>query len=210
MQSIQAGRDKFNAAIYVGSNALFRRTALEDVSGFATGTITEDMAIGMLIQAKGYRTIAHSEVLAQGLAPESLDDLMSQRIRWARGTIQTMRKWNLLTTKGLTVMQRSLYLSSFLYWFFEIFRLVFLVAPVLYLLFGIPFLDASLTGIFLFWLPYFGLSLITFKIISGDKGTLFWSNIYETAMMFTVAWAVFIEMVFRKPIKFNVTPKGGQ
>ncbi|MBM7662311.1 cellulose synthase/poly-beta-1,6-N-acetylglucosamine synthase-like glycosyltransferase [Bacillus mesophilus] len=100
MRLIQTGRDRFNSTIYIGSNTIFRRVALDAIGGFATGTITEDMATGMLIQSKGYKTVFHNEVLAQGLAAESLSDFLSQRIRWARGTIQTMRKWNPITLPG--------------------------------------------------------------------------------------------------------------
>ena len=50
MQTLQAGKDRFNAVMYVGSNTVFRRTALDEIGGFATGVITEDMATGMLLQ----------------------------------------------------------------------------------------------------------------------------------------------------------------
>lgn len=52
MRRLQAGKDRFNAVMYVGSNTVFRRSALEEIGGFATGVITEDMATGMLLQTK--------------------------------------------------------------------------------------------------------------------------------------------------------------
>lgn len=210
MQIIQAGRDRFNAAIYVGSNAVFRRSALDSIGGFATGTITEDMATGMLLQAKGYKTIAYSEVLAQGLASESLRDLLSQRIRWARGTIQTMRKWNPLTTEGLSLMQRILYVSSLVYWYFGVCKFLFIISPIIYLLAGIPFLEASLSGILWFWLPYFLMTTFANEYMTGSKCSFLWSNIYETAMMPTLAKASIVETLLKTPISFNVTPKGVQ
>ena len=36
MRQLEEGKDRFNATMYVGSNALFRRTALEEIGGFAT------------------------------------------------------------------------------------------------------------------------------------------------------------------------------
>ncbi|MGG3800757.1 glycosyltransferase family 2 protein [Metabacillus fastidiosus] len=210
MQNIQSGRDRFNAAIYVGSNTIFSRTALDSVGGFATGTITEDMATGMLLQAKGYKTIAYSEVLAQGLAPESLDDLISQRIRWARGNIQTIRKWNPLTLKGLTAMQRLLYLGSASYWYFGLFKMIFILSPIVYLLFGVPFLNTTVSAIMTIWLPYFLFTNIANYIINGRKVSFFWSNIQETILTPSLAWAVLVETILKKPIKFKVTPKGIQ
>lgn len=210
MQEIQSGRDRYNAAIYVGSNTIFNRKALEAIGGFATGTITEDMATGMLMQAKGYKTIAYSEVLAQGLASESLSDLIKQRVRWARGTIQTMRIWNPLSIKGLSIMQRILYTSSAVYWYFGVFKMVFILAPMIYLLLGVPFLNASLEGILAFWLPYFLLTNLTSSLISNKKQSFFWNNLHETLMAPSLAWGALVETFLKKPIKFNVTPKGVQ
>nr|WP_263324051.1 glycosyltransferase family 2 protein [Neobacillus sp. Marseille-Q6967] len=208
MRLIQPGRDRFNAAIYIGSNTIFKRSALEAIGGFATGTITEDLATGMLIQAKGYTTVYHNEVLAQGLAAESLTDFISQRKRWARGTIQTIRKWNPLTLKGLTPIQRLLYVSSLIYWYFGIFRLIFILAPIFYLITGIPSLHASIQGILIFWLPYFLLTGVVEKTHFDKKAKRFWSNIYETSVAPFLALAVIVETLTRGNVVFKVTPKG--
>ncbi|MEW9698205.1 glycosyltransferase family 2 protein [Paenibacillus sp. SI8] len=208
MQIIQSGRDRFNSAIYVGSNTIFRKSALDSIGGFATDTITEDMATGMMIQAKGYKTIAYSEVLAQGLASESLNDQLKQRIRWARGTLQTTRRWNPLTYKGLTRMQRILYINNTVYWYFGFFRLLYLCLPLLYLFFEIPVMNSDLIQISIFWLPYFLLSTIGLPIITKKRLNIFWSNVHETAMAPTLFGAMFIETFFKIQIPFNVTPKG--
>ncbi|WP_207709050.1 glycosyltransferase family 2 protein [Heliomicrobium undosum] len=118
MRVVQAGRDRYNAAMYIGSNTVFRRSALAAIGGFATGTITEDMATGMLLQAKGFRTVYLNEVIAEGLSAESFPDYIRQRVRWGRGNVQTARKWNPLTIPGLTRMQRLLYADSVLYCMF--------------------------------------------------------------------------------------------
>jgi len=52
MRTMMEKRAVFNAVLHVGSNAIFRRTAIDDIGGIPTGSITEDMATGMLIQAK--------------------------------------------------------------------------------------------------------------------------------------------------------------
>ncbi|PFA51551.1 glycosyltransferase family 2 protein, partial [Bacillus cereus] len=109
MRQLEEGKDRFNATMYVGSNALFRRTALEEIGGFATGVITEDMATGMLLQANKWETIFVNETLAVGLSPETFSDLLKQRDRWCRGNIQVVKKWNPFTIKGLSFMQRLLY-----------------------------------------------------------------------------------------------------
>ena len=46
------GRTRYNAGLHVGTNAIFRRKALDEIGGVPVGTIMEDMATGMLLQAR--------------------------------------------------------------------------------------------------------------------------------------------------------------
>lgn len=208
MRSMQEGKSAYNAVMYVGSNTVFRRTALEHVGGFATGVITEDMATGMLLQAAGFRSEFVPDVIAAGLAPESFATLLTQRTRWSRGNIQTVRKWNPLTLPGLTFMQRWLYLDGIIYWHFGVLKMVFVVAPLLYLLLGVTVVDADLPSVAVMWLPYFVTSLVAMRLISGGRRSSLWTHIYETAMAPTVALAVVAEWVGLSNTAFAVTPKG--
>ncbi|WP_317760077.1 glycosyltransferase family 2 protein [Liquorilactobacillus mali] len=83
------------------------------------------MATGMLLQAKGWKTGFVNENLAIGLAPETFQDLIKQRDRWGRGNIQVAKKWNPLFLKGLTSMQKLLYIDGINYWFFGIRKINF-------------------------------------------------------------------------------------
>ena len=208
MRSLQQGKAQYNAVMYVGSNTVFRRSALEHIGGFATGVITEDMATGMLLQAAGYRAEFVPEVIAAGLAPESFATLLTQRTRWSRGNIQTVRRWNPVTLPGLSFMQRWLYLDGIIYWHFGILKMIFVVAPLLYLLAGITVVDADLPSVMLIWAPYFATSLVAMRIISGGRRSSLWTHVYETAMAPTVALAVLAEWVGLSNKAFAVTPKG--
>ena len=66
--SIQLAKNATNSAIYCGTNTLFNRQAIIDANGFATGTLTEDIATGMLIESKGYKCIALPDVGAYGIS----------------------------------------------------------------------------------------------------------------------------------------------
>ncbi|MED1737945.1 glycosyltransferase [Bacillus swezeyi] len=207
MRRLQAGKDRFNAVMYVGSNTVFRRTALEEIGGFATGVITEDMATGMLLQTK-YQSVFVSEVLAVGLAPETWTDLLKQRDRWCRGNIQCGKKWNPLFLKGLTPMQRLLYFDGILFWFFGVFKMVYILAPLLFLLFGIHSLKTDLWSITSFWLPAFLGSYLSFKAVSDRQRSMSWSHIYDTSMAPHMAMSALSEFIFKKRFDFKVTPKG--
>lgn len=208
MRTLQAGNDRFNAVMYVGSNAVIRRTALDVIGGFATGVITEDMATGMLLQAAGYRTLFVPDIIAAGLAAENFADLLTQRIRWARGNIQTVRKWNPLTLPGLSWMQRWIYSDGIVYWHFGILKIVFILAPLVYLIGGIPIIHAGVSSILVIWLPYFVASFVGMKAASQGRRSFTWSHVYEITMAPTIAIAIVTEWLGFSTKVFAVTPKG--
>lgn len=208
MLDIQAARANFNAVLHVGTNAVFRRKALDEIGGIPTGTITEDMATGMLIQSKGYLSIFVREILCTGLSVESFSDLIQQRERWCRGNIQVTKKWNPLTIKGLTPMQRVIYIDGLVYWFFGVQKMIYLLCPLVYLIFGTTILHASILSLLLFWFPSYLASLLSYRVLTNKSRSLTWSHIYEVAMAPFLALSAMMEAIFSKPIPFRVTPKG--
>jgi cellulose synthase (UDP-forming) len=208
MRTLQGGKSRFNAVMYVGSNTVFRRSALESVGGFAVGVITEDLATGMLVQAAHYRTEFVPEIIAAGLAPENLADMLKQRDRWCRGNIQTARKWNVLTLPGLTPMQRWLYSDAIVYWYFGVFKLIYILAPLLFLLFGVTALHTSILALLVFWVPSYLGVMLCFVIVVGRRRSHSWSNVYELALAPAIAFSAAAETLGLKVKAFNVTPKG--
>ena len=208
MRELEAGRDKFNATMYVGSNTLFRRAALEKIGGFSVGCITEDVATGMLIQAAGFKSRFVKSVIAKGLSPEGWMELLHQRTRWCRGNIQAAKLWNPLTTKGLTVMQRILYTNGILYWYYGVQKLIYIIAPILFLLFSIPTFICNSYQLMYFWLPQMIFSYLAFNIVAGKYRTMFWSHIYEVSTAPTICLAAISETFGLKLDKFRVTQKG--
>src|SRR5229473_3371025 len=57
---IQRGKDCWNSAFFCGSCAVVRRSALERIGGFATGTITEDLHTSIRLHAAGFRSVYHA------------------------------------------------------------------------------------------------------------------------------------------------------
>jgi cellulose synthase (UDP-forming) len=204
---IQAGKSRFNAVIYAGSNTVISREALNEINGLVVGTITEDFATGMKIQSKGYKCICLNEVHASGLSPESLEDLYSQRIRWGRGVIQTFKAFNPLFMKGLNIYQKIMYFSAFSYWYFGIWRLIFFMAPILFSVFGIVVLSTSAIQMLEIWLPMFIFTNLTFFYFSKEVRTISWSHIYDTILFPQITKGVLKETFGFKMSKFKVTPK---
>ena len=87
---MQPARDAWNASFYCGTSALLRRSALEQVGGFAEDSDIEDQITSLSLWQAGWRTIFLDEQLSHGLAPESVATLHDQRNRWCRGSLQIL------------------------------------------------------------------------------------------------------------------------
>ncbi|MGX7196514.1 glycosyltransferase family 2 protein [Enterococcus olivae] len=208
-KDVQVSRNRSNSVIYGGSNTLISREALDGIGGFYEDAITEDFATGMLMQKADYRCYAINEELASGLSPTDFPNLLQQRIRWARGCIQTGRKMHILLTKGLSISQKANYWASVWYWYAPIKRLIYIMSPIMFATFGFMVIKTTLPQILLFWLPMYLSSTITLRMMSREIRTTKWTNIYETAMFPFMLFPVLKEFFGISLKKFKVTKKDG-
>lgn len=195
-----------NAMIHIGTNALIRRSALEKIGGIPTISITEDMATGMLLQNEGYQTIFISKAYALGIAPFQLKDLKEQRKRWAKGTLQIFKRLRPLRLKGLSGVQKFLYFELFLYWMTSFQKLVYIIAPTVFMIFSIPIVNITVEQFLLIMIPVLMMFSLNFKVLIGNVRTYISSHIYDTAMAPYHASAILQEL-FHSESKFRVTPK---
>ncbi|MEW6324544.1 MAG: PilZ domain-containing protein [Nitrospirota bacterium] len=208
-QVIQPGRDRANAAFFCGSGGIFRRSALDAVGGFLTTSTTEDIHTSIRLHAQGFRSVYVNDRLAAGLSPESFGDYLKQRDRWAQGHAQILfTRENPLWLPGLSLAQRINYLASISYFFLGLPRILYLAAPLFFLLFGTPPLSANIWMLAVHFLPYYAASLIVFHAVSGGQRNPFWSDVYEAAVCFAVTAATARAIIFPRLTKFYVTPKG--
>lgn len=102
----------FNAEFTVGTMCMVRRSALEEVGGWAEWCQTEDSELAVRLHAKGYRGFYFTDASGRGLIPDTLDAMRKQRFRWSYGPIQQLKKhWRLYfglsnKTGSLSFMQR--------------------------------------------------------------------------------------------------------
>ena len=189
-----------------------RADEAEPTQALATISVTEDMATAMRLHAAGWRTAYHHEILAYGLAPEDPKTMLTQRLRWAQGTIQVMLRENPLVQRGLTVAQRLMYWSTMWSYLSGFAALVYFAAPVIYLMFGVLPVQAWSVDFFARLIPFLLLSQLLFFI--AGRGTPTWRGQQYSLALFpvwigacrTAAWNVW----FGKPLDFAVTPKTRQ
>lgn len=208
MRDIQEARASINSVLHVGTNAVFRREAVNSVGGFPTFSITEDMALGMKLQSSGYKSILVNEPLVLGLSATTLEESVKQRERWARGNVQVFKKDNPLFNRGLKWNQKIAYVDGLLYWFSSVQKMIYIICPLVYLLFGILTINSRVGGLLEMYLPYLLSQMVIIKIISPKNRSLKWSHYYETVMAPSISKAVLLELFSIKSLKkFNVTSK---
>ena len=206
---VQDGNDLWNATFFCGSCAVIQRAALDRVGGIATETVTEDAHTALKLHRLGYSTAYLAIPLAAGFATESLGGHVGQRIRWARGMAQIFRVDNPLLGKGLHLTQRLCYLNAMLHFFYGLPRLVFLTAPLAYLIFGSQVIQASAITIAVFVLPHLLHASLTNSRMQGEFRHSFWAEVYETVLAWYILRPTLVAVVNPKLGKFNVTDKGG-
>ena len=206
---VQDGNDFWNASFFCGSCAVLRRTALDDIGGIAVETVTEDAHTSLRMQMNGWGTAYINIPQAAGLATERLSAHVGQRIRWARGMIQILRTDNPLFAPGLTFPQRLCYFNAMCHFLYAVPRLIFLTAPLIYLLLNHTNIPGYWAAILAYALPHLTLSNVTNSRIQGEHRHSFWNEIYETVLSPYILLPTMMALINPKLGKFNVTSKGG-
>ncbi|MDR3723224.1 MAG: UDP-forming cellulose synthase catalytic subunit [Terracidiphilus sp.] len=205
---VQDGNDFWNSTFFCGSCALLRRSALDEVGGIAVETVTEDAHTSLRMQKKGYNTAYINMPQAAGLATETLSAHVGQRVRWARGMIQILRTENPLFARGLKLYQRLCYFNAMAHFLYAVPRLIFLGAPLVYLLLGRTIIPGYWLAILVYAMPHLILASMTNSRVQGRHRHSFWNEIYETVLAPYILVPTFLAMVNPKLGKFNVTGKG--
>ena len=206
---VQDGNDLWNATFFCGSCAVIRREPLERVGGIAVETVTEDAHTALKMQRLGYKSAYLNVPLAAGLATESLSAHIGQRIRWARGMAQIFRLDNPFLGKGLTWAQRACYGNSMMHFFNGGPRLVFLTAPLAFLIFHAYVIYAPAIMVLLFVMPHMVHASLTNSRIQGKHRHSFWAEVYETVLAWYIVRPTTVALMNPHKGKFNVTAKGG-
>lgn len=175
----------------------------------ATISVTEDMATSMRLHSLGWKSVYHHEILALGLAPEDLKTMLTQRLRWAQGTIQVLLRENPLTKKGMNATQRLMYFATMWSYLSGFAAVVYIAAPIIYLVLGILPVTSLSTDFFIRFIPFMVANQILFAY--AGRGAKTWRGQQYSLALFptwikactTAARNVW----FGRPLGFAVTPK---
>ena len=184
-------------------------SALDEIGGIAAETVTEDAHTSLRMQTHGWNTAYINIPQAAGLATERLSAHVKQRIRWARGMVQILRIENPLFAPELKLAQRLCYFNAMTHFLYALPRLIFLTAPLIYLIFGFTNIPGYWLAILAYALPHLMLSNVTNSRIQGYHRHSFWNEIYETVLAPYILLPTLLALINPKAGKFNVTAKGG-
>ncbi|MBW4468563.1 MAG: UDP-forming cellulose synthase catalytic subunit [Pegethrix bostrychoides GSE-TBD4-15B] len=207
---IQKGNDFWNAAFFCGSAAVIRRDYVLEVGGIAVETVTEDCHTSLRLHSQGYDTVYYDKIMVAGLAPEKFSSYVGQQVRWARGMAQILRLENPLLNPRLklTIPQRLCYFSAASHFFFGFPRLMYALAPMLFLLFGINLVRGLGVETLAYAVPHIVLGLNANYITNKAARFSFWNEIFEYAMAFQEGLVTLLAVINPKLGRFNVTDKG--
>ncbi len=201
---IGRGKEGHGAMFCCGTNVVFRRTALDEIGGFPTDSITEDFALSIALHERGWRSVYVPEVLASGLGPEDAAAYVGQQDRWARGcltglgtALRAQLPWRV---KAQYLLSAGFFLTGWTY-------LVYLLLPVLRLTTGAqPIASEGADQFLLHFATYFGLSLLTVAVAGAGSYTF---RAYATTMAtFWIHVRASLAVLFGRTGGFTVTPKG--
>ncbi|GIE99868.1 glycosyltransferase family 2 protein [Paractinoplanes rishiriensis] len=201
------GKNHFNAAFCVGTNVMFRRAALDEIGGIATGSNSEDIWTSLELHRRGWKSIYVPQVLARGLAPVDVASYLKQQLRWASGGFEVLLRGKLFRRgNGLTIDQRLQYLFVGTHYLLSLAMLTFMLFPALYLLFALSPIRADGLTWAAHYLPFQAMVLLVAWLQSGGfKLSATVASIGAAPVHARAFWAT----LRRRPAKWSATNQVG-
>ncbi|MFI2102848.1 glycosyltransferase [Isoptericola sp. NPDC019693] len=206
---VQPGRNRFNAAFCVGTNVVFRRTAIDDVGGMCTDSKSEDVWTSLHLHERGWRSVYIPTTLAVGDTPETVEAYTKQQLRWATGGFEILLRHNPLSPRRrLTLDQRLQYTVTATHYLSGIAPLVLLMVPPLQIYLGLT--PMNLTISWSTWLLYYaGFYVMQIAIAFFTLGSFRW----EVLMLASVSFPIYTRALWNaatgKEQAWHVTGRKG-
>ncbi|MDB5187548.1 MAG: hypothetical protein JWO50_68 [Candidatus Kaiserbacteria bacterium] len=199
------GKNNYNAATMCGTNMVIRREAIVEVGGMCEESIAEDFVTGLLMHANNWNSIYVPKVLAEGLAPEDFLSYYKQQLRWARGALDVIFRYNVFFRSGLSLSQRIQYLASASHFLSGIVVITNAFFPILFLLFGIQPFTVTTMSLASVFLPYMFV-VLTILRRSSDNTFTFRSLAFSMGG-FGIHLSALISAATRQKSSFAITSK---
>lgn len=202
-RSVQVSRNHHQAAICVGSCAVYRRAALDTIGGTALIEHSEDVHTGFNLRMKGWRLRYIPVALAAGLCPADIDSFYTQQYRWCAGSMSLLGSRKFWQTP-LGFRGRLSYISGFCYYVHT--ALFTFVAPILPVVLLLAMPEAIALTNYLLVLPSVVYNLLIFP---RWHRTRFGFEVFGVKLIYGWAHAfAIIDILRRRPMGWQ--PTGGK
>ena len=199
------GKNRLQSATMCGTNMVISRQALKSIGGMSEESIGEDFITGLFLHKAGWKSVYVSEILAEGLAPDNLVSYFKQQVRWARGGLDAIFKFNLLGMQGLNITQKLQYLSSSSLYLSGLVVLINIFIPCVFLYTGIASFNFTNIWLSLLFLPHILLMIYILKLSTNFKFTLF--SLALSISNFNIQIVALWGCLKREETVFEITPK---
>jgi cellulose synthase/poly-beta-1,6-N-acetylglucosamine synthase-like glycosyltransferase len=208
---IMPAKDAWELAFCCGTSSVIRFSALCEIGGFPTDSVTEDFLLTVRLWERGYKTLYLNEKLSVGLAPEGINEYATQRTRWCLGLVQICRgpSGPFRLGNGLRLAFRISLIETFLYWGASfLFRMFCMLAPALFFLFDIRMVQANLSDAVAHFAPMVITQIAITTWLGGGRMLPIIADVYQMLIAPEIISVVAFALIQPRGHKFKVTPKG--
>jgi len=208
--SMQPAKDYSSSAISCGSGVIYRRAALDEISGFSNWNLVEDLYSSMLIHARGWKSVYHDFPLTHGTAPMEITAHVRQRWQWAVDSLRLLFWRNPIFTKGLSWAQKCNYAAfGYSYLIFGVAFPIFFLVPIWGLFSGSFFMSTTVTEFVIWRAPYAVAYFILNRLLTDRRHTM--KTFRAQIGLFQVFFGAVLEALFsaKRVPKYSVSPKLG-
>lgn len=170
--------------------------------------VSEDIFTSIVLHSdhkRGWKSMQHPFVESKMLSPQDLLTWTIQRYKYAGGSLDIMVHDNPIFRRGLTLSQRLMYGMTFYSYLAPIWNMVFLFAPIIYLLTGISPVSSYSDEFFLHLIPF--LITLELAIMVGTWGIAGYSAKASYLSFFPIGFRAIWAVLRGEKISFPVTPK---
>jgi cellulose synthase (UDP-forming) len=210
---IMPSKDAWGLAFCCGTSSIIRFSAVHEIGGFPTDSVTEDFLLTIRLRERGYKTLYLNEKLSVGLAPEGLKEYATQRTRWCLGLAQICRGKSgpFRLRNGLPLSFRISLIETFLYWGASFtFRMLCYFAPAAYFLFHIRMVQADLADAVAHFAPMLVAQVAITTWLGGGRMLPIIADIYQLLIAPEIIKIVAYALIKPSEHEFKVTAKGIQ
>ena len=183
---VQPGRNHFNAAFCVGTNVMFRRTAMHEIGGIYADSKSEDVWTSLKLHERGWRSLYLARTLAVGDAPETIEAYTKQQLRWATGGFEILLRSNPFSRRRhLTMDQRIMYGITATHYLTGIAPGLLLLVPPMEIFLDLHPVDLSV-GFWQWLAVYAGFYLMQILLAFATLGSFRWQVLMLAAVSFPI------------------------